>query len=169
MRSSILPTSSSDAIQTIVPRRYLKVAIYILCAFCVLTTVSFFSDVAWDDVQVTRNWSPFTQQPPQNNKPPAVSLADSPNYPPDYAEWHEIEEALPQHNENLTFPEGKEGRYVYFSEHVKSKFILIQFPTCILEDSASNYPILQQRRGGGTYYRSISSRDCWPTLDEDRA
>lgn len=131
MRPSILPTSSTDTIQTIVPRRYLKVAIYLLCASGVLTTISFFSGVAWDDVQAARNWSPFPQRPPQNHKPPAASLADFPDYPPDYAEWHEIEEALPQHNVNLTFPEGKEGRYVYFSEHVRSTFILIQFPTCI--------------------------------------
>jgi hypothetical protein len=116
MRSSILPTNSSDPIQTIVPRRYLRVAV---CLLCILGALTSFSGVS---VEVARSWSPFTQQPRPNNKSPPVSLADSPDYPPDYAEWHEIEEALPQHNINLTFPEGRGGRYVYFSEHVKSTF-----------------------------------------------
>ena len=110
----------------------MKASIYLLCAFGVLTILSSFSGV---DVEAARNWSPFTQQPAQNNKLPAVSLADSPNYPPDYEKWHEVEEALPQHNVNSTFPEGKEGRYVYFSEHVKSTFIPNpNFLTRILED-----------------------------------
>lgn len=143
MRSSILPTASPDTIQAIVPRRYLKATIYLLCVFGVFTTISFFSGVAWDDVQAARDWSPFAQRPPQNGKPPAGSLADFPDYPPDYAGWHEIEEALPQHNENLTFPEGREGRYVYFSEHVKSTFILISiFNLCSLKDLVLNHPTL---------------------------
>ncbi|KAF9647022.1 hypothetical protein BDM02DRAFT_3180749 [Thelephora ganbajun] len=49
-----------------------------------------------------------------------ADLASSPDYPPNYAEWHKFEVALPQHNQSLPFPEGKEGRYVYFSEHVKT-------------------------------------------------
>jgi hypothetical protein len=103
----------------------LKAAIYLLCVSGVLTTISSLSGVAWDDVKAARDWSPFAQRPPQNGKHPAGSLADFPDYPPNYTEWHEIEEALPQHNENLTFPEGRTGRYVYFSEHVKSTRILI--------------------------------------------
>ena len=116
MRSSILPTTSLDLIQTVVPRRYVKTGIYLLCAFAVLTNISFLSGSP-------PGWSPFAQKPPNNAD--AVTLAESPNYPPDYVKWHEFEEALPQHNENLAFPEGKEGRYVYFSEHVKSTFLFL--------------------------------------------
>ena len=120
----------------------MKAAIYLLCLFGLLTTISFFSGVAWDDVESTRSWSPFARPPPED-KPPTGSLIDFPNYPPDYAQWHEIEEALPQHNENLTFPEGREGRYVYFSEHVKSGFTFVPISTCISVDFVSNHPILQ--------------------------
>lgn len=124
MSSSILPTVSPDTVRTIlVPRRYWKFVLYFLCVFGLLTTLSLFHDVGWDDVRAVRNWSPFTQRPPHNyTNTSAVNLTGSPDYPPDYAEWHKLEEALPQHNQNLSFPEGKEGRYVYFSEHVKSAF-----------------------------------------------
>lgn len=121
MSSSILPTISPDAIRTGIPRRYWKFVLYFLCVFGPLTTLSLFYGVGWEDVQVARNWAPFTHEPqPHNGNTPASNLTNSPDYPPDYAEWHKIEEALPQHNRDLPFPEGKEGRYVYFSEHVKS-------------------------------------------------
>lgn len=48
--------------------------IYLICAFGVFTTISFFG-VVWDGVQVTRNWSPFTQQPPQKNE--ALPVGDT--------------------------------------------------------------------------------------------
>jgi hypothetical protein len=129
----MLSTNSPDPVPAFIPRRYLKAVIYLLCAFGILTTLSFFSGVAWDDA---RNWSPFAQKS-QSLKPkfPPSSLDELPNYPPNYTEWHEIEEALPQHNASLMFPEGKEGRYVYFSEHVKSAFIL---SVCMLKDLAPN-------------------------------
>ena len=126
MSSSILPTISPDVVQVIVPRRYWKFALYLLCVFGVLTIISLFYGVGLDAVRLTRDWSPFAQSPqPHNTSTSAVDLTSSPDYPPDYAGWHKIEEALPQHNQNLSFPEGKEGRYVYFSEHVKSASILI--------------------------------------------
>lgn len=117
MRSTILPTTFSDTAQAIIPRRYLKSAIYLLCVLGTLTTISF-SGIAWDDL-AARSWSPFTQKPLEYNDTRG-SLDDFPDYPTDYRRWHIIEEALPQHNRSLSFPEGKEGRYVYFSEHVKS-------------------------------------------------
>jgi len=123
----MLPTISPDAAQVIIPRRYWKFALYLLCVFGVLATLSLLYGARWDD-QFTPDWSPFAPGPQPRNTTPAVDLASSPNYPPDYAEWHEIEEALPQHNQNLSFPEGKEGRYVYFSEHVKSASISIPSP-----------------------------------------
>ena len=126
MSSSILPTVSPDAIRTIlVPKRYWKFILYFLCVLGILTTLSLFYDLGWDDVQTVRNWSPFKQGPPYDVNTSAANLTGSPDYPPDYAEWHKLEKALPQHNQNLSFPEGKEGRYVYFSEHVKSASIRI--------------------------------------------
>jgi len=130
MGSSILPTISPEAIQVIVPRRYWKFALYLLCVFGALATLSLFYGARWDDVRLTRGWSPFAQGPQTHNAgTPIADITSLPDYPPDFAEWHEIEEALPQHNQNLSFQEGKEGRYVYFSEHVKSALILILSPT----------------------------------------
>ena len=126
--SSVLPVTSSDPVWTIlVPRRYWKIVLYSACVFGILTTLSLFHGVGWDDVQAAHGWLPFTQKPLHDGVP-GMSLDSSPNYPPDYAEWHKLEEALPQHNQNLSFPEGKEGRYVYFSEHVKSASI--RSPVC---------------------------------------
>ena len=159
----MVSTNSPDPVQAFIPRRYLKAVIYLLCVFGILTTLSFFSGLAWDDA---RNWSPFRQEPPQKPKTPPSSLDELPNYPPNYTEWHEIEEALPQHDASLMFPEGKEGRYVYFSEHVKSAFI---FLACTPVDLTPNPHTLSQPQGGGTYFKNISSRDCWLTSDEDRA
>ena len=132
--SSILSTASPDPIRTIlVPRRYWKFILYFFCVFGVLTTLSHFYGLSWDDVQAARDWSPFAQKPPST---PGASLASLPDYPPDYAEWHKLEEALPQHNQSLSFPEGRGGRYVYFSEHVKSASIRI--PISILPPGISS-------------------------------
>ena len=137
VRASILGmlhTSPPDQTQTVIPRRYLKAAILTLFVFGILATISIFSGVSWND---RRNWPPFVR--PHNPKPPTgyagwheiddplppSSLADFPNCPPNYTKWHEIENALPQHDENLKFPEGKEGRYVYFSGHMKGASILL--------------------------------------------
>ena len=160
MSPSILPAIPPDSIQTIVPRRYWKTALYSLCLFGVFTTLAFFYGVGWDDAQIAGNWSPFAQRPSHNNN----TLTSSPDYPPDYAEWHKIEEALPQHNQSLPFPEGKDGRYVYFSEHVKSASVRVPIPEYLM----ANHPTLQQRRAGGMYSRSTSCRDCWPTSGGDR-
>ena len=123
--SSLLPTISSDPVRTIlVPRRYWKFVLYFICVFVILATLSQLPGVGWDGVRPARGWLPFAQTPFYDNLP-GTSLEDSPNYPPDYVEWHKLEEALPQHNPNLSFPEGREGRYVYFSEHVKSASIRI--------------------------------------------
>ena len=170
MSSSILPTISPDTIQVIVPRRYWKFALYLLCVFGALATLSLFHGARWDHLQLTRDWSPFAQSPqPYNTSSPVVDLTGSPDYPPDYAEWHKIEEALPQHNQNLSFPEGKEGRYVYFSEHVKSTSILILTSHYLRECLAADVSVPQQRRDGGTYSRSTFSTVCWHTSDGDRA
>lgn len=38
--------------------------------------------------------------------------------PPRFYEWHDREKLLPQHNPNLPYPQGREGRYVRFTNQV---------------------------------------------------
>ena len=38
--------------------------------------------------------------------------------PPRFYEWHEREKRLPQHNPNLSYPQGREGRYIRFSNQI---------------------------------------------------
>ncbi len=35
--------------------------------------------------------------------------------PPRFYEWHDREKRLPQHDPALPFPQGREGRYIYFA------------------------------------------------------
>ena len=41
--------------------------------------------------------------------------------PPNYYEWHEQEIAMPQNNPDLPEPQGKEGRYLRFKNHLTSE------------------------------------------------
>ena len=38
--------------------------------------------------------------------------------PPRFYEWHEREKRLPQHNLELPYPQGREGRYIRFSNQI---------------------------------------------------
>ena len=38
--------------------------------------------------------------------------------PPRFYEWHDREKLLPQHNPNLPYPQGREGRYIRFTNQV---------------------------------------------------
>lgn len=40
--------------------------------------------------------------------------------PPQYEAWTEAERALPQHNLDLPYPEGRTGKYVKFSNQIKA-------------------------------------------------
>jgi hypothetical protein len=42
--------------------------------------------------------------------------------PPRFYEWHHKEKQLPQHNPHLPYPQGSEGRYIRFSNHVWGAF-----------------------------------------------
>lgn len=42
----------------------------------------------------------------------------SPRLPPLYEEFSAYELALPQHNPNLPFPEGRNGKYLWAANHV---------------------------------------------------
>jgi hypothetical protein len=43
-------------------------------------------------------------------------------YPPRFYEWHVQEKQLPQHDPDLPYPQGREGRYIRFSNHVWGAF-----------------------------------------------
>jgi hypothetical protein len=43
-------------------------------------------------------------------------------YPPRFYEWHDREKQLPQHDLDLPYPQGREGRYIRFSNHVWGAF-----------------------------------------------
>lgn len=43
-------------------------------------------------------------------------------YPPRFLEWHDREKQLPQLDPNLPYPQGREGRYIRFSNHVWGAF-----------------------------------------------
>ena len=38
--------------------------------------------------------------------------------PPRFYEWHDREKSLPQHDLNLPYPQGREGRYIRFTNQV---------------------------------------------------
>ncbi|KZV76430.1 hypothetical protein PENSPDRAFT_622757 [Peniophora sp. CONT] len=38
--------------------------------------------------------------------------------PPNYYEWHEREKALPQNNPDLPPPQGRQGRYIHYQNHI---------------------------------------------------
>ncbi|KAH9958137.1 hypothetical protein BC827DRAFT_617814 [Russula dissimulans] len=57
---------------------------------------------------------------PNDPHDPLLFLADLPKpedgpNPPRFYEWHDREKKLPQHNPDLPFPQGREGRYIRFA------------------------------------------------------
>jgi hypothetical protein len=55
--------------------------------------------------------------------------------PPRFYEWHDREKSLPQHDPNLPYPQGREGRYIRFSNQVAGTFscaVTAQMPVTIL-------------------------------------
>ncbi|PCH34414.1 hypothetical protein WOLCODRAFT_135702 [Wolfiporia cocos MD-104 SS10] len=50
-----------------------------------------------------------------------MSVEDAPEnhiFPPLYQQYHEQELRLPQHNPNLPFPEGRDGKFIWMANHV---------------------------------------------------
>jgi hypothetical protein len=63
----------------------------------------------------------------QDNLDLVVLLKDLPKpernpNPPRFYEWHDREKQLPQHNPDLPYPQGREGHYIRFSNHVWGAF-----------------------------------------------
>lgn len=68
--------------------------------------------------------------------------------PPLYPEYRIKELALPQHNPDLPLPEGRNGKYVWISEHVRGEYILLIIRGVYLSEP--------QLLGGATRCKSIS-------------
>jgi hypothetical protein len=45
--------------------------------------------------------------------------------PPRFYEWHDREKSLPQHDPNLPYPQGREGRYIRFTNQVTGTFSFV--------------------------------------------
>lgn len=54
--------------------------------------------------------------------------------PPLYPEYRLRELALPQHNPDLPLPEGRHGKYIWISEHVRGSFKLLHNMDLILTE-----------------------------------
>ena len=60
--------------------------------------------------------SPSPEGPSPDVDEPKWEIPENP--PPDYANYRLNETKYPQHNPDLPFPEGRTGKYVYFSGHI---------------------------------------------------
>ena len=67
--------------------------------------------------------------------------------PPRFYEWHDREKRLPQHDVNLPYPQGREGRYIRFSNQVwgTSKIIFVFSAATAQQRSPhlSDWPIVE--------------------------
>jgi hypothetical protein len=70
-------------------------------------------------------------------------------YPPRFYEWHDKEKQLPQHDPDLPYPQGREGRYVRFSNQVWGALSTV-LQLSRLHDQAKTYirPRMGQRDAG---------------------
>ena len=50
--------------------------------------------------------------------------------PPRFYEWHDREKRLPQHDVNLPYPQGREGRYIRFTNRVSGTLSFLLFRGC---------------------------------------
>lgn len=50
--------------------------------------------------------------------PQEEEVTPDPLFPPLYSKYHEAELAYPQHNPDLPYPEGREGKYIWMANHV---------------------------------------------------
>lgn len=57
--------------------------------------------------------------------------------PPLYPEYRLRELALPQHNPDLPLPEGRDGKYVWISEHVRGECVHFECSGCVLIERGS--------------------------------
>jgi hypothetical protein len=149
-----LPVASTDKKHSFgsgsrVPRRYSKLVFYVLLTGGLLTGLTLWTRASGEfavvDIQPAKGDTAGHAEPEQKWEIPE-------NAPPDYAGYRLNETKFPQHNPDLPFPEGRTGKYVYFSGHITGA------PTGRFIESGLT-ELRSQSRGGGTRFKSISSRD----------
>lgn len=91
---------------TTVPRRArgsFLVFLLLALALYYLHTIDIASNSVPDDLL------PFLQDLPPS---------EGGSHPPRFYQWHEREKLLPQHDPDLPYPQGREGRYIRFSNQI---------------------------------------------------
>src|SRR6266702_1294655 len=103
------PVSPSFRVASIstVPRR----ARCSFLAFLLLATITLFY---LRSINISSGSVPTDLLPFLRNLPPSEG---GPN-PPRFYQWHEREKQLPQHDPALPYPQGREGRYIRFSNQI---------------------------------------------------
>ena len=103
--------SSTFRPRSLIPRRFRTsfFVLVVLGAISLLFYLTRFSISSHDDLLV------FLKDLP---KPEGGRL------PPRFYEWHDREKQLPQHDPDLPYPQGREGRYIRFSNQVWGTFPL---------------------------------------------
>lgn len=115
-----LPVASTDnkppfGSGSFVPRRYCKLIFYALFTGGLLAGLTLWTRAPgkFAEVVVRPDEGGAADRSEQEQK---WEIPENP--PPDYAEYRLNETKLPQHNPDLPFPEGRTGKYVYFSGHI---------------------------------------------------
>ena len=87
------------------------------CGLLVLASIAFFSHYHYfSTTPITEDILVFLDGLPQ----PKGGIN-----PPRFYEWHDREKSLPQHDLNLPYPQGREGRYIRFTNQVTGTFSFI--------------------------------------------
>ena len=68
-----------------------------------------------------------TEDAPEPVWLPPPPLSGQPSNLPTYYEWYEKEKAMPQHEITLSYPQGREGRYLWIANHVVGTYIPVAF------------------------------------------
>ncbi len=97
-----------------------KIFIVIVVAFLVIFLLRHFLVSSFVLLPETSLSTPELTEPAPELAPPklSVSVCDH-DPPPNWDKLYKWEDDLPQHNVDLPFPEGKEGRYVYFANQIQ--------------------------------------------------
>jgi len=66
--------------------------------------------------------------------------------PPRFYEWHDREKRLPQHDLNLPYPQGREGRYIRFTNQVWGTSFFFAAAAQQQSHHLSDRPIVERRR-----------------------
>jgi hypothetical protein len=85
----------------------------------VVLALLYFHGIDFTTGSVPNDLLPFLQDLPPS---------EGGSHPPRFYEWHEREKRLPQHDPDLPFPQGREGRYIRFSNQIFGACDQLYFP-----------------------------------------